>query len=76
MDEWSVIVVHEFTEERLSNNSFEDTKPLGVVELSVRSPVAEVGVELPLILPVLIFLSVGILGLVTVNIKEKVREEE
>ena len=76
VDEWSVIVVHEFTEERLSNNSFEDTKPLGVVELSVRSPVAEAGVELPLILPVLIFLSIGILGLVTVNLKEKVSEEE
>ena len=76
MEEWSVIVVHEYTEEALKNRSIMNSQPLGVVELAVQSSALEEGAELPVILPVMVFLAVGILGLVTLQSKEKVREEE
>ena len=76
MEEWSVIVVHEYTEEALENRSIMNSQPLGVVELAVQSSALEEGTELPVILPVMVFLAVGILGLVTLQTKEKVREEE
>ena len=76
MDEWSVIVVHEYTEQALENRSIMNSQPLGVVELAVQSSALEEGTELPVILPVMVFLAVGILGLVTLQSKEKVREEE
>ncbi|DAC53392.1 MAG TPA: hypothetical protein HA320_04755 [Candidatus Poseidoniaceae archaeon] len=76
MEEWSVIVVHEYTEEALKNRTIMNSQPLGVVELAVQSSALEEGTELPVILPVMVFLAVGILGLVTLQSKEKVREEE
>ncbi|MEC7483300.1 MAG: thioredoxin family protein [Candidatus Thermoplasmatota archaeon] len=76
MEEWSVIVVHEYTEEALENREIMNSQPLGVVELAVQSSAFEEGTELPVILPVMVFLAVGILGLFTLQSKEKVREEE
>ena len=76
MEEWSVIVVHEYTEEALKNRTTMNSQPLGVVELAVQSSALEEGTELPVILPIMVFLAVGILGLVTLQTKEKVREEE
>lgn len=76
MEEWSVIVVHEYTEEALGNRTFMDSQPLGVVEFAVQSSALEKGTELPVILPVMVFMAVGILGLVSLQTKEKVREEE
>ena len=76
MEEWSVIVVHEYTEEALENRTFMNSQPLGVVELAVQSSALEKGTELPVILPVMVFMAVGILGLVSFQTKEKVREEE
>ena len=76
LSEWSVIVLHEYTEEALLNRSIMNSQPLGVVEISVKSSSLNEGTELPVLLPIVIFLSVGILGLVTVKTKEKVREEE
>ena len=76
MEEWSVIVIHEYTEEALENRDIMNSQPLGVVELAVQSSALEEGTELPVILPVMVFLAVGILGLVTLQTKEKVREEE
>ena len=76
IDEWSVILVHEYTEDALSNRSILNSQPLGVVEIAVQTSALEKGTELPVILPVMVFLAVGILGLVTLQLKEKVREEE
>ncbi|MGB1366061.1 MAG: hypothetical protein ACPH9F_06700 [Candidatus Poseidoniaceae archaeon] len=76
LDEWSVIVIHEYTNEALANRSLVNSQPLGVVEISVLSSSLEDGAELPVILPIMVFLAVGILGLVTLQSKEKVREEE
>ena len=76
MKEWSVIVVHEYTKEALKTRNIMNAQPLGVVELAVQSSAFEEGTELPVILPVMVFLAVGILGLVTFQSKEKVREEE
>jgi thiol-disulfide isomerase/thioredoxin len=76
LEEWSVIVVHEYTEEALKTRNIMNAQPLGVVELAVQSSALEEGTELPVILPVMVFLAVGILGLVTLQSKEKVREEE
>ena len=76
LEEWSVIVVHEYTEEALKNRNIMNAQPLGVVELAVQSSALEKGTELPVILPVMVFLAVGIIGLVTLQSKEKVREEE
>lgn len=76
MEEWSVIVIHEYTEEALENRNFMNPQPLGVVELAVQSSALEQGAELPVILPIMVFLAVGILGLVSLQTKEKVREEE
>ena len=76
IEEWSVIVVHEYTEEAMKNRGVMNSQPLGVVELAVQSSALEDGTELPVILPVMVFLAVGILGLVTLQSKEKVREEE
>ena len=78
MEEWSVIVVHEYTEEELANRTINDSQPqpLGVAEISMKSSVVEEVAELPIILPIMIFLAIGSLGLVTIQSKEKVREEE
>ena len=76
MEEWSIIVVHEYTEEALENRSIMNSQPLGVVEVAVQSSAFEEKTELPVILPVMVFLAVGILGLVTLQPMEKVREEE
>ncbi|CAI8404894.1 MAG: Uncharacterised protein [Candidatus Poseidoniaceae archaeon] len=76
LEEWSVIVVHEYTEEGLENRSIMNSQPLGVVELAVQSTALEEKTELPVILPIMVFLAVGILGLVNLQPKEKVREEE
>ena len=76
IEEWSVIVVHEYTEEALANRSFMNSQPLGVVEIAVQTSALEEGAELPVILPVMVFLAIGMLGLVTLQSTEKVREEE
>ena len=76
LDEWSVIVTHEYTEEALANRSTTNTQPLGVVEISVQSSALDGGRELPIILPILVFLGIGYLGLVSLKTEEKVREEE
>ncbi len=76
LDEWSVIVVHEYTEEALENRSIMNSQPLGVLEIAVQSSAVEEGAELPVLLPIVIFLAIGMLGLVSVNAREKVREEE
>ena len=76
LEEWSVIVVHEYTQEALRNLSITNSQPFGVVEISVQSSVIEDNAELPVILPIMIFLAIGILGIVSVQTEEKVREEE
>jgi thiol-disulfide isomerase/thioredoxin len=76
VDEWSVIVVHEYTEEALANRSITNSQPLGVVEIAVQSSPIEDGASVPILLPIMIFVAVGILGLVSVKTKEKVQEEE
>ena len=76
MDEWSAIVVHEYIEEELANRSIIDSQPFGVVEIAMKAFVVEEGAEVPILLPIMIFLAIGILGLVSVQTKEKVREEE
>ena len=76
IEEWSVIVVHEYIEDELLNRSIIDSQPLGVVEISLKSSVVEEGAELPIILPIMIFLAIGILGVSSFQTKEKVREEE
>ena len=76
LDEWSVIVIHEYTEEALENRSIMNSQPLGVLEIAVKSSAVEEGAELPVLLPIMIFLAIGMLGLVSVNAQEKVREEE
>ena len=76
IEEWSVIVVHEYTDEALRNRSIVDSQPLGVVQIAVQSPALEEGNRVPILLPVMIFIAIGTLGLVSVNMKEKVQEEE
>ena len=76
LEEWSVIVVHEYTASALQNRSILNSQPLGVVQISMQSSVLDEGGEVPLLLPVMIFLAVGMLGLVSINSMEKVREEE
>ena len=76
LEEWSVIVVHEYTASALENRSKMNSQPLGVVQISMQSSVLDDSGEVPLILPVMIFLAVGTLGLVSTNSMEKVREEE
>ena len=76
LDELSVIVIHEYTEEALENRSIMNSQPLGVLEIAVKSSAVEEGAELPVLLPIMIFLAIGMLGLVSVNAQEKVREEE
>jgi len=60
----------------LANREFINAQPLGVVEISMKSSVVEEGAEVPILLPIMIFLGIGILGLVSVQTMEKVREEE
>ena len=69
------IVIHEYIEEELVNRSIIDSQPLGVVEISMKSSVVEEGAEVPILLPIMVFLAVGILG-ISIQTKEKVREEE
>jgi hypothetical protein len=76
LEEWSVIVVHEYTASALENRTIMNSQPLGVVQISMQSSVLDDSGKVPLILPVLIFLAVGTLGLASINPKEKVREEE
>ena len=76
LEEWSVIVVHEYTASALQNRSILNSQPLGVVQISMQSSVLDDSGEVPLLLPVMIFLAVGMLGLVSINSMEKVREEE
>jgi len=76
LEEWSVIVVHEYTASALQNRSIMNSQPLGVVQISMQSSVLDDSGEVPLLLPVMIFLAVGMLGLVSINSMEKVREEE
>lgn len=76
LEEWSVIVVHEYTASALENRSILNSQPLGVVQISMQSSVLDDSGEVPLLLPVMIFLAVGMLGLVSINSMEKVREEE
>lgn len=76
MDQWSVIVVHEYTNEALVNKSTTDSKPLGVVEISLKDPHQEESAELPLILPIIIFVAIGTLGIISSGKKKKVKEEE
>ena len=76
LEEWSVIVIHEYTASALENRSIMNSQPLGVVQISMQSSVLDDSGEVPLLLPVMIFLAVGMLGLVSINSMEKVREEE
>ncbi len=76
LEEWSVIVIHEYTSSALQNRSTMNSQPLGVVQISMQSSVLDDTGELPLMLPIMIFLAVGMLGLVSLNYEEKVREEE
>jgi hypothetical protein len=76
LEEWSVIVIHEYTASALDNRSIMNSQPLGVVQISMQSSVLDDSGEVPLLLPVMIFLAVGMLGLVSINSMEKVREEE
>ena len=69
-------MVHEYTEEALKNRSIMNSQPLGVLEIAVQSSAVEEVAELPVLLPIMIFLAIGMLGLVSVNAREKVREEE
>lgn len=76
MDQWSVIVVHEYTTEALANKTITDSKPLGVVEISLKDPHREDSAELPLILPIIVFVAIGTLGIISSGKKKKVKEEE
>ena len=76
MNQWSVVVVHEFTNEAILNKTITDSKPLGVVEISVKDPHKEESTPLPLLLPILIFVSIGALGIISSGNKKKVKEEE
>ena len=76
MEQWSVIVVHEYTNEALANKTTIDSKPLGVVEISLKDPHREESTELPLILPIIIFIAIGTLGIISTRKKKKVKEEE
>ena len=76
MDEWSVIVVHEYTNEALLNKTTEDSSPLGVAEISVKDPHREESAEIPIILPIIIFVCIGALGILSFENKKKVKEEE
>ena len=76
MDEWSVIVVHEYTNEALLNKTTEDSSPLGVAEISVKEPHREESTEIPIILPIIIFVCIGALGILSFENKKKVKEEE
>ena len=76
MEQWSVIVVHEYTNEGLANKTTIDSKPLGVVEISLKDPHREESTELPLILPIIIFIAIGTLGIISSGKKKKVKEEE
>ena len=58
------------------NRSIIDSQPFGVVEIAMKASVVEEGAEVPILLPIMIFLAVGILGIVSIQTKEKVREEE
>jgi hypothetical protein len=49
---------------------------LGVVEISLKDPHREDSAELPLILPIIIFVAIGTLGLISSGKKKKVKEEE
>ena len=71
MDEWSAIVVHEYIEEELANRSIIDSQPLGVVEISMKSSVVEEGAEVPILLPIMVFLAVGILGGISIQTKKR-----
>ena len=42
----------------------------------MKASVVEEGAEVPILLPIMVFLAVGILGIVSIQTKEKVREEE
>ena len=76
LDQWSVIVVHEYTNEALANKSKTDSKPLGVVEISLKDPHQEESAEIPLLLPIIIFVAIGALGIISSGNKKKVKEEE
>ena len=76
MDEWSVIVVHEYTNEALLNKTTEDSSPLGVAEISVKDPHRKESAEIPIILPIIIFICIGALGILSFENKKKVKEEE
>ena len=76
IDQWSVVVVHEYTTEALANKTTADSKPLGVVEISLKDPHQEESAELPIILPILIFVAIGTLGIISSGKKKKVKEEE
>ena len=76
MEQWSVVVVHEYTSEGLANKSTTDSKPLGVVEISLKDPHREESAEIPLLLPIIIFVAIGALGLISSGKKKKVKEEE
>ena len=53
-----------------------ESKPLGVVEISLKDPHREETTPLPLILPIFIFVSIGALGIISSGKKKKVKEEE
>lgn len=76
MEEWSVIVVHEYTNDVLLNKTTDDSSPLGVVEISVKDPHQEESTEIPIILPIIIFVCIGALGIISSGNKKKVKEEE
>jgi hypothetical protein len=60
----------------LANKSKTDSKPLGVVEISLKDPHQEESTEIPLILPIIIFIAIGALGIISSGNKKKVKEEE
>ena len=76
MEQWSVVVVHEYTSEALTNKTTTDSKPLGVVEISIKDPHQDESTELPLLLPIIIFMAIGALGIISSKNKKKVKEEE
>ena len=76
MDQWSVVAIHEYTSEVIVNMTTTESKPLGVVEISLKDPHREESTPLPLILPIFIFVSIGALGIISSGKKKKVKEEE
>ena len=76
IDQWSVVVIHEYTSEMIVNMTTTESKPLGVVEISLKDPHREETTPLPLILPIFIFVSIGALGIISSGKKKKVKEEE